>query len=183
MSSDNVLDLHRSLAEKETRLQGMKLDLEKLTREVEAKETEIITSNYILEEVKHQNTQLQAKLSEAEESAKLAQQKAKKLQQLNQEDIEHSTSDDLHNANEESYPSLLASAAFMGFVQQKCAVKSATAADEDNAADDSDPGDSLLDVVSDSVPKIVPNVILAKRDELIPLMLATIRVRQSVSRD
>ena len=155
----------------------MKLDLERLTREVEAKETEIITSNCILEEVKHQNTQLQAKLSEAEESAKLAQQKAKKLQQLNQEDIEHSTSDDLHNANEESYPSLLASAAFMGFVQQKCAVKSA--ADEDNAADDSDPGDSLLDVVSDSVPKIVPNVILAKRDELIPLMLATIRVRQS----
>ena len=70
-------------------------------------------------------------------------------------------------------PSLSASAAFIRFVQQKCEVKKSS---PEAVEEDDEDEDDLLDVVADSVPKIVPNVILAKRDELIPLMLATITV-------
>ncbi len=38
---------------------------------------------------------------------------------------------------------------------------------------------SVIDTITESLPKIAPNVILAKRDELIPLLLVIIQVRSS----
>jgi hypothetical protein len=35
--------------------------------------------------------------------------------------------------------------------------------------------DKVIDILSTSLPKIVPNVLLAKRDELLPLLLLAIR--------
>ena len=145
---------------------------EELTRTIENRDTEILTSNCLNEQLKQQVAMLQDELkSKVESNGPVADVTPTLvgLEMLNS--ITHV----------EDPPKLVCSKSFLNYIRKlACPIngKGIVLLPSSSKTDDSEGLEKklcqILSVLADSIPKIYPNVILAKRDELIPVLLVTI---------
>ncbi|TRY74860.1 hypothetical protein TCAL_11211 [Tigriopus californicus] len=142
--------------------------------------------------------ELSEKLSDHQKLQDQSEMKIKKLQldhQCLEELIEtlkaNRSSEPSGNANEEDQPSSVAiedmdvdlsprfpiSVALFQLLSHRCHIRNQPSSQETlTKMSEADALDTVLQLLATSLPNIVPNVILAKRDELIPLLLITIQM-------
>lgn len=169
---DKVVKLHETISALEKNVSDLQEENVLISEEVQKKEYELKDDQVMIESLQKNQEELEKQIETFKCSKSALQDPDAPLIASNRKMGQEITPP--------PPPCLSASQSYVKFIESRCLCdtepKSSSSSITEESQDEVVNLDSVLTILAESVPKIVPNVILAKRDELIPLLMITIQI-------